>query len=228
MSKSILPIFPLPNIVFFPKNFLPLRIFEPQYKRMIVDVLEKDRKVGIILLDRNAQKGKRDYQNTRSSLHRIGCIGKIETCEKLPGGRFNILLRGLYRFEVLEIVKNQPYQMALVKHLEDTPFQLGDSNELKARDALLEKSVEYFHNVLRVEMKNGRLGQQASLERVVNEIAAVLDIPVNEKQELLEIKQLKERLNSVSQIVSTSLSHAEKLRRIIKFMKYIPLDPELN
>ena len=224
MSEILLPIFPLPNVVFFPKIFLPLHIFEPRYKLMIEEALETERNIGMILLREGWQS---DYFGT-PPVHRVGCMGKIETYEKLPQGRYNILLHGLHRFEILGFVKDKPYRLAQVKLLSDAPFLLERHDQLKARDALLERFVTYLNDVLGMELQEDRLDRSAPLETVVNQVAAVLDIPVQEKQNLLEIKAMEGRLSEVKTIVENSLCYAEKLRGVVRLMRFAPENPEVN
>jgi Lon protease-like protein len=224
MSEILLPIFPLPNVVFFPKIFLPLHIFEPRYKQMIEDALQGERQVGMILLQEGWQT---DYFGS-PPVHRVGCLGKIETFEKLPQGRFNILLHGLSRFEILKFVTEKPYRQAQVKLLEDSPFVLELQDQLKARDALLERFVTYLTDVLGMEMQEGRMDRTAPLETIVNQVAAVLDIPVQRKQDLLEIMTMENRLAEVKSIVDDSLQYAEKLRRVVQQMRFAPENPEVN
>ncbi len=224
MPEILLPIFPLPNVVFFPKIFLPLHIFEPRYKQMIEDVLQGEGQIGMVLLQEGWQT---DYFGS-PPVHRIGCIGKIETHEKLPQGRCNVLLHGRHRFEVVDFVKEKPYRLAQVRLLEDSPFLLEPHDQLKARDALLEKFVTYLTDVLGMELQEDRLDRAAPLATVVNQVAAVLDIPLQQKQGLLEIMTMENRLTEVKNIVENSLSYAGKLRRVVQRMRFAPENPEVN
>ena len=224
MSEIVLPIFPLPNVVFFPKIFLPLHIFEPRYKQMIEEALQRERHVGLILLQEGWQT---DYFGS-PPVHRIGCMGKIETYEKLPQGRFNVLLHGLHRFEILKFLKEKPYRLAQVRLLDDSPFRLEPRDQVRLRDALLERFVIYLTDVLGMELQEERLDRAAPLETVVNQVAAVLDIPVQKKQTLLEIMAMENRLAEVKNIVESSLTYAEKLRGVVQRMRFTPENPEVN
>ena len=94
MLPPTIPIFPLPNVVLFPNVFLPLHIFEPRYRQMVDDALKGDRIVGMVLL-RPGWEG--DYEG-RPPVYPIGCAGVITHAERLPDGRFNIVLRGMETF----------------------------------------------------------------------------------------------------------------------------------
>ena len=224
MSKLTLPIFPLPNVVFFPKMILPLHVFEPRYKRMIRDTLRKERRIGINLLKEGWQE---DYYGS-PPIHTIGCMGEIEQYERLPEGRFNILLRGTNRFEILSYEKETPYRIASIRLLKDTPFGIERYDQIKERDVLFERFVRYFKTVLGMDIDEDRIDRKGSLESMVNQIASILDIPVREKQELLEASNLRQRFDLVKSIVETELNYADKLRRVVSNMKFAPNEPELN
>jgi hypothetical protein len=223
-SLSKIPIFPLPNVVFFPKVFLPLHIFEERYKCMVHDALRGDQKIGLILL----QEGwEHDYFGA-PPVHQIGCIGKIEAHEKLPQGRFNILLRGVSRFEVVNFLRNEPYRIARIKLLDDDPFLLETREQWSERDSFLALFIRYLHDVLGMDFDEQKLDRSASLESLVNQVTAILDIPVVQKQKLLETPAVARRYDIVRGIIDERLHHAEKLRRIVRHIRVVPDNPNLN
>jgi Lon protease-like protein len=112
---GIIPLFPLPNAVLFPKMTLPLHIFEPRYRKMVQDAWASHRTIGMTLLKPGWEA---DYQG-RPPVFSPGCAGRIEQCESLPDGRFNLVLRGLSRFKVLEEHAGEPYRLASVGALAD-------------------------------------------------------------------------------------------------------------
>ncbi|MGH7450176.1 MAG: LON peptidase substrate-binding domain-containing protein [bacterium] len=219
-----IPIFPLPNVVFFPKVFLPLHIFEERYKCLIHDALCRDQKIGMILL----QEGwERDYFGA-PPVHQIGCVGKIEAHEKLPQGRFNILLRGLSRFKIADFVQEDPYRIARVRLLDDDPLLLETDQQMHEREAFLNQFLRYLNEVLGIELEEHKLDRTASLESVVNQVAAVLDIPIVQKQQLLEMSGVAKRYGIVRGIIDERLFHAAKLRNVVRHIRVIPNDPSLN
>jgi hypothetical protein len=223
-QHPLIPIFPLPNVVFFPKVFLPLHIFEERYKSMIQDALHGSQKIGMILL-REGWEG--DYFGA-PPIHQIGCVGKIEAHEKLPQGRFNILLRGLRRFEIVKFVKKEPYQIARIKLLNDDPFLLETNEQISERNSFLDLFVRYLSDVLGIDLEEKKLDRTASLESVVNQVTTVLDIPITQKQKLLEIPAVAKRYDIVRGIIDERLHHAEKLRHVVRRIRVVPDDPNLN
>src|SRR5580765_2760798 len=123
--SDLLPIFPLPNVVLFPNVFLPLHIFEPRYREMIADALESDRMIGMVLLRPGWQ---RDYEG-RPPVYPIGCSGVITHVERLADGRYNIVLRGLERFRILQEDDSRSYRRAVV---EPVPEGAGSGDDLAA------------------------------------------------------------------------------------------------
>jgi Lon protease-like protein len=84
------PIFPLPNLVFFPETLLPLHIFEPRYKTMIADVLAGDRQLGIVQLRPGWDK---DYYGT-PPVYKHLTVGTVIRDNRLADGRYDVLVRG--------------------------------------------------------------------------------------------------------------------------------------
>jgi len=219
-----IPIFPLPNVVFFPKIFLPLHIFEERYKTMLIDALHGNQKIGLILL----QEGwERDYFGA-PPVHHVGCIGKIEAHEKLPQGRFNILLRGLSRFQIVDFVQEEPYRIARIRLLNDDPLLLETDQQMSEREAFLNQFLRYLNDVLGIELEEQKLDRSASLESVVNQVAATLDIPAAQKQQLLEMPGVAKRYGIIRGIIDERLHHAATLRNVVRQIKFVPDDPSVN
>ena len=97
MRELRLPIFPLPEVVFFPETILPLHVFEPRYREMVADCLAGDRWLAVVMLRPGWDK---DYEG-RPPVHDVAGAGEILQAEALADGRFNILLDGRARFRIL-------------------------------------------------------------------------------------------------------------------------------
>src|SRR5919109_2536780 len=111
--SDLLPIFPLPNVVLFPNVFLPLHVFEPRYREMVADAVSSDRLIGMVLLRPGWEH---DYEG-RPPVYSVGCSGVITHVERLPDGRYNIVLRGLERFRILAEDHTRRYRRAAVEPL---------------------------------------------------------------------------------------------------------------
>jgi Lon protease-like protein len=109
-------LFPLPNLVLFPYVIQPLHIFEPRYRQMTADALAGDRLITLVLL----RPGWEDDYEGRPAVHPVGCLGKIVADQRLDGGRYNLLLRGLRRVRLLhEGPTDRAYRTARVELLGD-------------------------------------------------------------------------------------------------------------
>jgi Lon protease-like protein len=112
---TVIPLFPLGDVVLFPHVPVPLHIFEPRYRKMVADSLGGARVIGMILLRPGWEA---DYDG-RPPVFEAGCAGRIDRWEELPDGRYNILLRGLSRFRVRAEHGGEPYRLATVEPLAD-------------------------------------------------------------------------------------------------------------
>lgn len=120
--SGLAPLFPLPNVVLYPHLSLPLHIFEPRYRKMIQDVLEGDRLLAMSLLKPGWET---NYEGT-PEIHDMVCLAKVIADERLPSGRFNLVVRGVHRAVVTEEVKTDlPYRIARLELYRD--FYAGQS-----------------------------------------------------------------------------------------------------
>jgi Lon protease-like protein len=113
---EVVPLFPLPNVVLFPKAVLPLHIFEERYKQMTADVLRSHRQVAMSLLRPGWEK---NYYG-RATIEPVVCVGEILSHERLPDGRYNFLLQGHTRARVVREVGEGPYRQAELEPLVET------------------------------------------------------------------------------------------------------------
>ncbi len=193
MLPPAIPLFPLPNVVLFPQVFLPLHIFEPRYREMVADALAGDRIIGMVLL-RPGWEG--DYEG-RPPVYPIGCAGLITNAERLTDGRFNIVLRGLEKFRVVEEDGSRSYRVATVDPIPEASGE-GDRNELRAARGRLE--------ALLVPQPSGRgvdtkMPPSMADEDLINALAQYLDLEPLEKQALLEREGLLARCRSLIELL---------------------------
>lgn len=118
-----LPIFPLPNVVFFPHTLLPLHIFEPRYRQMLADCLAGDRRLAMVLL----RPGWEEDYHGRPPVYAVAGAGEIVNAEMLPDGRSNIVLQGLGRMVIEgEVPSSKPYRIARASWLDDVYPSRGE------------------------------------------------------------------------------------------------------
>lgn len=119
MPPLILPIFPLPDVTFFPNTLLPLHVFEPRYRAMVMDVLARDRRLAVVKLqpgfDNESYLGK-------PPVHPVAGAGEIVSWERLATGRYNILVKGEWRVRIeTERPSDTLYRIVVAQKLEDVP-----------------------------------------------------------------------------------------------------------
>lgn len=110
---AAVPVMTLPETVFFPQSLLPLHIFEPRYRAMLRDVLQGHRIFAVARLDptRSAEPG------TIEPLHRVASVGVVRASQEADDGTSHLLLQGLCRVEIRDILREQPYRIIAVRPL---------------------------------------------------------------------------------------------------------------
>lgn len=109
------PVMTLPNTVFFPQALLPLHIFEPRYRQMLQDVLNRDRLFAIARLDPAAARG-----GAAEPAHTVATVGIIRACQKADNDTSNLLLQGVCRVEIQSVVREHPYRLIAIRPLATT------------------------------------------------------------------------------------------------------------
>lgn len=185
---TLLPLFPLPNVVLFPGALLPLHIFEPRYRAMTADALERDRRLGMVLL----QPGWETDYGGRPPIFRVGCSGVIVYSTELEDGRYNIVLRGLDRFRVVNEDHGRPYRRAEIEVMPDRPLDDDDRAELADLRATLATLLGSAYVEPLPSMPDAEL---------VHTLAQTLDFEPIEKQALLERENLSLRARSLVELI---------------------------
>jgi len=193
---KIIPVFPLSNFIIFPNTTVPLNIFEPKYVEMISDSMKTNKIIGLI-------QPKKNNVNSIPDLHEVGCLGKITNFKDMDG-RYLIELSGLSRFNISEEIKNdKSYRECKINYdgfLADLKFH---KQELKFSDLEL-----IFKDLKSLFEKKGYIIDWRSLEKqdlteTINALAMASPFSLEEKQILLESKNLEVRKNRIAEILKT-------------------------
>jgi len=115
LEPSAVPLFPLPNVVLFPQAVLPLHIFEERYKLMTADALEGRRQIAMALLRPGWEKN----YHVMPEIEPVVCVGTILSHERLADGRYNFLLRGDSRAQIVREASGHPYRLAKLQPLNE-------------------------------------------------------------------------------------------------------------
>ncbi len=184
----VIPVFPLPNVVLFPKIHLPLHIFEPRYRQMVKDAMANQKLIGMALLRGDWEKS---YHGS-PDIFPVGCVGEIVSATPLPDGRYNIVLYGLREYKIQQhILDVTPYRQAEV-FLRDEP---KGSEQIISRPLkeeildLVKRTVEREDSDLLKILSDLTLDGETWL----NICCYSLDASTLEKQSLLEANSMEER-----------------------------------
>jgi len=214
-GEFLLPLFPLPDLVFFPNTRLPLHVFEPRYRQMITDALESDNRFGIVLL----RPGWQSNYHGAPPIHSLGTLGTIEQAVPLEDGKYNILVRGDVRFRVLDEVSRVPYRTARVVVRPEIAREVQEAYE---RREWLAGLAQQYLNYLPDQMPVPEI-ETVGLEPLTNALIMSLNVDAQEKQTLLEIDDVIERAEQIGSELSNRI---ETMRFLKPFRR--GMDPNQN
>ena len=203
MIKDELPntisVFPLSNFIIFPKTTVPLNIFEPRYIEMINDSMKTNKFIGMI-----QPKNLKKNETNISILHQVGCLGKITSFKETDDGRYLIDLKGIIRFKILEEIRSDKSYRECKVSYEDYLNDLNQKKEdLKFSDLeLIFKDLKTLFEK-RGFIINWKALEKQSLDETINALAMASPFSLEEKQVLLEAKNLDIRKNKIAEILST-------------------------
>ena len=197
LSKKI-PVFPLSNFIIFPKTTVPLNIFEPRYIDLFNESMRTNKLVGMI------QPKTLNEVQTSPELYDIGCLGKITSFKDTDDGRYLIELKGLIRFKILKEIKSpNKYREFEVDYKKFHHDLENKKEELKFSD--LELIFRDFKSLFekRGFIINWKDLEKQSLDETINALAMASPFSLEEKQVLLEAKNLDMRKDKIAEILST-------------------------
>ena len=203
MKKEDLPkkisVFPLSNFIIFPKTTVPLNIFEPRYIDMINDSMKLNKLIGMI-----QPKNSKSKNDPSTNLYEIGCMGKIISFKETNENRFLIELKGLIRFKIVKEIKSKKKYREFEIKFNDYYDDLNEKKEqIKFSDLeLIFKDLKSLFEK-RGFIVNWKALENQSLDETINALAMASPFTLEEKQVLLEAKNLDIRKNQISQILST-------------------------
>ena len=192
-------VFPLSNFIVFPKTTVPLNIFEPRYIDMINDSMNSNKLIGMI-----QPKITRNENLNIPELYKIGCMGKIENLQKTDDGRYLIELKGLIRFNIVsEIKSKKKYRECEISFNQFYDDLLDKKENLKFSD--LELIFKDLKNLFekRGFIINWNALENQSLNETINALAMASPFTLEEKQVLLETKNLNARKSKIADILTT-------------------------
>ena len=201
LPKKI-PVFPLSNFIIFPKTTVPLNIFEPRYIQMIDDSMKSNRYIGMIQPKKTGDLKKPD-------LHKIGCVGKITSFNETEDGRYLIVLNGICRYEnISEINSDKLYRECEVN------FEKFSNDLIQKKEQINFSDLKQIFNDLKKLFEeqgyqiNWKDLEKQSVEQTINTLSMASPFTLEEKQILLETKNLIDRKKKLEEILVTYTNYS--------------------
>tara|TARA_B100001093_G_scaffold513158_1_gene584488 strand:- start:1774 stop:2412 length:639 start_codon:yes stop_codon:yes gene_type:complete len=198
LPKNI-SVFPLSNFIIFPKTTVPLNIFEPRYIDLVNDSMKSNKFIGMV-----QPKNQKNKNDMKIDLHEVGCLGKITSFKESEDGRFLIELKGMIRFQIIkEIKSDKAYRQCEVNFNNYSDDLIEKKEDLKFSD--LELIFKDLKNLFekRGFIINWKELEKQSLDETINALAMASPFSLEEKQALLETKNLDSRKIKISEILTT-------------------------
>ncbi|MGJ8653543.1 MAG: LON peptidase substrate-binding domain-containing protein [Opitutaceae bacterium] len=204
------PIMTLGNTVLFPQAIMPLYIFEPRYRKMLDHVLANDRVFAVAGLDESAEDAE-----VLETPYQVASIGLVRACQHNDDGTFNLILQGLARVHMDEIVQEEPYRMARIHQL------------ISKTGGTLEAMHSIPTRIIALLKTQRRLGADISTDMIqflnkIHEPENVLDLAIDTlctstelKQDLLETNAIVPRFQKFSRFLVEEI-HRLKLAQQLK------------
>ncbi len=194
-----LPVFPLSNFIIFPKTTVPLNIFETRYVEMINDSMKSNKFIGMI-----QPRVLNNQDDFTPKLYQVGCMGKITSFKETEDGRYLIDLKGIIRFKILEeINSDKKYRECKIDFQNFYDDLENKKEELKFSDLeLIFKDLKTLFE-RRGFIINWKGLEKQSLDETINALAMASPFTLEEKQVLLEAKDLKIRKTKIAEILTT-------------------------
>jgi Lon protease-like protein len=190
---SLLPLFPL-DVVLFPGTPLPLHVFEPRYKEMISECLDRKKAFGVV---RAKEEG----------VAEIGCTAEIITVtRKYPDGRMDIVTEGRERFEVMQVNQERSFLQAEVLYLQDEPGAASMEE--------IAQAVKLQGEIIALAGAGSANPPDAATAQLSFHLVASLPVDLDFKQTLLGMKSEAERMQAIISYFEAILPNLRRTVRV--------------
>ena len=189
LLPNTIPVFPLSGVIYFPKTNLPLNIFEQRYLDLVNDTYNKDKLMGMV-----------QSQKSGNEVYKVGCLGKISDLQKSQDGRILINLTGITRFNIIDEVKNNKLYREFNVNYKNFDIDLKNLSEDHGVEELMDKAKVFFK-------KNGLLLNWREFEKLdkvqkINTLSMISPVTNEEKQKLLESLTIKDKIETLENIIN--------------------------
>ena len=205
-ASYVKPLLPLRDIVIFPSMVVPLFVGREKSIKALQEVMKSDKSIALV-----TQKNSEVDDPTGKDLYQYGCLSKVLQLLKLPDGTVKVLVEGEKRIKILKY--NESDSNFLTCEVEVAEDQ-NVSKDLETLALGLVKKFDRLQVLSKKDLNDGssNLKNLKDASQIANNISSNLNVQIFEKQELLEILDLKKRLEKIHQIIEkeTSVLSVEK------------------
>jgi len=202
---TTLPILPIVDTNLFPKMVLPLVLIQKEAIDLIDEAMAGNRMLGLLL----SRRSDIDSKHRADELHRIGTVATILKMSKMEDEKAQLLIQGVNRFRVVKFRHDKQYMQADISVLES---RNNDRN--KENRALMANIVEQYEKI--VELSPGLPSEMGQMIKSLQEpnvmadmVASTINAPVKEKQKIIEMLDVNQRLKKVTRLVNDQLEILE-------------------
>ncbi|HBI47457.1 MAG TPA: endopeptidase La [Smithella sp.] len=199
-----IPILPLHNVMAFPKTMIPLEV-TGNLSVLVDEAMTKDRIIGLIMYKKESANLN---QYTLEDLHKVGTCAMIMKMVKTAENHTQMLLQGISRFSIEELIEGKSYQQARIKLIEEKEIK-----DLET-EALMSNLLSLFDQILKLSPflppEFGPMAKSITEAGILADlIASIINAPIEEKQKVLDTTDVKERLKAVTGLVSHQMEVLE-------------------
>ena len=206
--SGTVPLFPLPGMVLFPHQTLPLHVFEPRYRQMVADALYGEKLIAMALLSPGWQS---QYEG-RPKIHEMTCLGQIVVHERLPDGKYNLMLKGLMRAVVTEeLPPDRLYRTAKVELYKDYYHREPMIDRSRRVQELILSLRQLFRHTDGAALVARLLESEIPLGQLCDLLAPLLRGDAAEKQALLEDVDADQRSDLLLMAIRRELAAADQV-----------------
>ncbi len=207
-GKDTFPVLPLRDIVVFPYMIVPLFVGREKSINALEEVMRADKQILLA-----AQKNAGDDDPAADAIFEMGTLATVLQLLKLPDGTVKVLVEGLSRAKISRYIENPDYFEAQVTRV---PEVVGAKDEI---EALARSAVSQFENYVKLNKKIspevlGTISQIDDYSKLADTIASHLAIKISEKQDILEIATISERLERVYTMMESEISVLQVEKKI--------------
>ncbi|MBW2181209.1 MAG: endopeptidase La, partial [Deltaproteobacteria bacterium] len=199
-----LPILPLFDTALFPKMLLPIVVMQTDSIRLVDEAMAKDRIIGLVV----SKKSSGENLTSPENIYTVGTSSLILKMAKIEDNKAQLLVQGLERFKVKKFIEDKPYLKAAVEHVK------AEEKKDKEIEALMSNLVSLFTRI--AELSPGLPPEFGPMAQSIQDagtladmVASTINIPLEDKQKILETLDVKKRLMEVSRLTNQQLEILE-------------------